>query len=134
MAGTLIYAGILQENQSLKAGQKVFYIEPDNSHFFGVLHISQQSFGKIHKGQEVLVQFSGYPYRQFGSVHGKISYLSAIPVNDSSFVAKVRFPHGLTTDYGKTIPPESGMTGLAKIITSSQRLLKRLYNNITSNM
>src|SRR5699024_5967291 len=92
--GKLIYAGIIQKNQSFKTGQRIFYIKPDNSRFFGEITISQHSLGKIRKGQKVLARFSGYPYQKFGSVHGRVSYLSAIPVNDSSFVAKVRFPDG----------------------------------------
>jgi len=132
--GKVIYAGIIQKNQNFKAGQQIFYIKPDNAHFFGELLISQHSFGKIQKGQKVLVRFSGYPYRAFGSVPGKISYVSEIPVKDSAYVAKVRFPDGLSTDYGKTIPPEDGMMGHAKIITNNMRLLERLFSHITNNL
>ena len=133
-AGKLIHAGILQENQSLAAGQEVFYIQPDNTRFFGELTVSQNSFGKIREGQQVLVRFSGYPYQEFGSVPGRVEYLSDIPVKDSVFFAKVGFPEGLSTNYGQQLAPADGMRGQAEIITQDMRLLERVYNNITKEL
>lgn len=132
--GRVVYAGILQENQNLAAGQPIFYIQPDNTSFFGELAISQQSFGKIEEGQQVQVKFSGYPYHEFGSVFGRIEYLSDFPVQDSLFFAEVYFPEGLVTNYGRKITPRNGMTGQAEIITQDMRLLERVINNITKEI
>ena len=132
--GKLVYAGIIQENQTLKAGQLIAYIQPENAHFFGELVISQNSFGKIQEGQRVLVRFSGYPYQEYGSVTGYIDYLSDFPVQDSVFLAKVSFPNGLTTNYGQELPPTNGMRGHAEIITKDMRLLERFYNNIAKQL
>lgn len=134
VAGNLIYSGILQEKQNLSAGQDIFYIQPDNVEFFGEMIISQSSFGKINKGQQVLIKFNGYPYAEFGSVTGNIEYLSEIPVKDSLFFAKVILPNGLKTNYGHTVPPVNGMTGQAEIITKDMRLLERVYNNLTKEL
>lgn len=134
--GKVIYAGILQENQTLRNGQDIFYIQPDNTRFFGELTVSQNSFGKINEGQRVLVRFSSYPYQEFGSVSGRIDYLSDIPVRDSVFFAKVGFlsDDGLTTNYGHKLTPINGMTGQAEIITQDMRLLERVYNNIIKEL
>jgi len=134
VSGKFIYGGILQENQTLRAGQKVGYIQPDNTHFFGEVMISQHSFGKINKGQKVLVRFSGYPYQEFGSVEGRLDYLSAMPVRDSIFVGKVSFPKGFTTNYGKKLSPRNGLMGQAQIITEDMTLLERFYNNIAKQI
>lgn len=132
--GRAIYAGIIQENQSLTSGQQVFYIQPDNTRFFGELSVSQQSFGKIREGQQVMIRFSGYPYHEFGSVYGEVDYFSDFPITDSLFFARVEFPEGLTTNYGRDIQPRNGMTGRAEIITQDMRLLQRVYNNITKEL
>jgi multidrug efflux pump subunit AcrA (membrane-fusion protein) len=132
--GKVVYAGILQENQSLTAGQPLFYIQPDNTSFFGELAVSQASFGKIKEGQPVQVRFSGYPYHEFGSVFGRVEYFSDFPVRDSLFFARVSFPDDLVTNYGREITPRNGMTGQAEIITQDIRLLERVYNNITSQI
>lgn len=132
--GKLVYAGIIQENQTLKAGQPIAYIQPENTRFFGEMVISQRSFGKIHEGQRVLVRFSGYPDQEFGSVTGNIDYLSDFPVRDSVFLGKVSFPNGLTTNYGYELPPVNGMRGQAEIITQDMKLLERFYNNIARQL
>jgi len=133
-AGRVVYAGIVQENQTVAAGQELFYLQPDNTTWFGELSVSQQSFGRVEEGQRVLVRFSGYPYHEFGSVYGEVEYFSEFPVRDSLFFAKVHFPDGLLTSYGHNIPPRNGMTGQAEIITQDLRLLERVYNNITKEL
>lgn len=133
-AGRVVYAGIVQENQTVAAGQEVFYLRPDNTMYFGELSVSQQSFGRVEEGQRVQVRFSGYPYHEFGSVYGEVEYFSEFPVRDSLFFAKVTFPDGLLTSYGHQIPPRNGMTGQAEIITQDVRLLQRVYNNITKEL
>ena len=132
--GRVVFAGILQENQSVSAGQPLFYIQPENTSFFGELMVSQASFGKIEVGQAVQVRFSGYPYHEYGSVFGRVEYFSDFPVQDSLFFAKVGFPDGLVTNYGREISPRNGMTAQAEIITQDMRLLERVYNNITKEL
>jgi len=132
--GRLVFAGILQENQSLATGQELFYIQPENTSFFGELMVSQASFGKIEVGQSVQVRFSGYPYHEFGSVFGRVDYFSDFPIRDSLFFAKVSFPAGLVSSYGREITPRNGMTGQAEIITQDLRLLERVVNNITKEL
>lgn len=132
--GQLVYAGILQENQTLQAGQIIGYVQPENTRFFGQMAVSQRSFGKIQKGQEVLVRFSGYPDKEFGSVTGEIDYLSEFPVQDSVFIAKVNFPDEFTTNYDQKITPVDGMMGQAEIITQDMRFIERIYNNLTKEL
>ena len=132
--GVVVYAGVIQENQTLSNGQDVFYIQPENTQYFGEMAVSQQSFGKIEEGQQVQVRFSGYPSHEYGSVFGQVDYLSDFPVRDSLFFAKVSFPLGLVTNYGREIPPRNGMTGQAEIITQDMRLLQRVINNMTKEL
>jgi HlyD family secretion protein len=133
-SGRVVFAGIVQENQTVSAGQELFYLKPNSTTYFGELSVSQQSFGRVAEGQQVLVRFSGYPYQEYGSVYGEVEYFSDFPVRDSLFFAKVTFPDGLETSYGQTIPPRNGMLGQAEIITQDMRLLERVYNNITKEL
>lgn len=132
--GNLVYAGIFQENQNLESGERIGYIQPENTEFFGQMAVAQQSFGKIEEGQKVLVNFSGFPEQEYGTVAGEIDYLSSFPVQDSVFIAKVDFPDGFTTNYDTEIPPSNGMVGQAEIITQDMRLVERIYNNLTKEL
>lgn len=128
--GTLLFSTFLQENQTIKTGQEVFYIAPSTTNYYGEMNISQYSFGKIRKGQRVNLKFSAYPYQEFGMVNGTISYISEVPTNDSIFMSKVEFKNGLKTNFGKVIKPRLGMTAQAEIITADKRLIERFFNNI----
>lgn len=85
----------------------------------------------MEEGQQVLVKFSAYPYQEFGSVIGRIDYLSDLPIDEDVFFARVIFTDGLKTNYGKQLIPTNGMKGEAEIITQDMRLIERIYNNLT---
>jgi HlyD family secretion protein len=127
VSGKVIFAGILQENQSVAINQEAFYVSPPSTDYFGELRIPQLRAGKVHVGQSVLVKFNGYPYQEYGAVRGCITTISDIPFKDSIFLAKVKLPVGLKTTYGNILTYKTGMTASADIITEDSRLLEKLF-------
>ncbi len=124
--GTVQMAGFYQQNQFIKNGQLLFYVQPDSMQYYTEMFIPQYNFGKVTVGQDVLLKFQAYPYEQFGSVSGKIEFISTTPT-DSGYLAKVTLPKGLTTNYGKTIQYQYGLFAQADIVTENMRLLERFY-------
>jgi HlyD family secretion protein len=133
VSGKISFAGFFQENQFIKNGQLLFYVKPDNTSYFAEMLIPQYNFGKVKEGQEVLLKFQAYPYEQFGSVTGKIDFISTTPT-DSGFLARVTLSHGLTTNYKKTLQYQYGLFAQADIVTENMRLLERLYYNIRKQL
>ena len=129
MAGKVQMTGFFQENQFIKSGQLMFYIQPDSTEYFAEMFIPQFNFGKVISGQDVLLKFQAYPFEQFGSVMGKIAFISPTPT-DSGYLAKVILPKGLQTNYGKTLHYQFGLFAQADIVTENMRLLERFYYNI----
>jgi HlyD family secretion protein len=129
IAGQVQMAGFFQENQFIKSGQLLFYIQPDSTEYFAELLIPQYNFGKVMTGQDVLLKFQAYPFEQFGSVMGSIAFISATPT-DSGYLAKLILPNGLKTNYGKTLHYQYGLFAQADIITEKMRLLERFYYSI----
>jgi hypothetical protein len=127
--GRLIYAGFLQENQLLKAGQTIGFITNESNQYFVEMLIPQNNFGKIKTGQDVLLKFPSYPSQEFGSVKGVIEYIKAIP-SDSGYLAKVKLPSGLITNYKKQILFTEGLVAQAEIITEKRRLSDRFFGSI----
>lgn len=125
--GRVFFVGALQENQSIALNQEVFYVAPPSTDFYGELRVPQQNAGKVHVGQNVLVKFAGYPYQEFGAVHGRITTIADIPLKDSVFLAKVMLPGGLKTTYGNVLVYKTGMTASGEIITQDSRLLEKLF-------
>jgi HlyD family secretion protein len=126
VSGRVSFAGFLQENQQVKNGQMIFTVHPENSRAYMEILIPQFNFGKVKTGQEVLFKFQAYPFEQFGSVKGRIEYISTIST-DSGFLAKVVLPNGLQTNYDRSLPYQNGLLAQADIITQNMSLLERFY-------
>lgn len=133
VSGIISFAGFLQEKQEMKAGQLLFYIQPANTSYFAEVLIPQFNFGKVEKGQNVLLRFQAYPFEQYGAVSGRIDLIKPTPT-DSGYLAKVELPNGLLTNYGKRLQYRSGLLAEANIITEDMRLLERFYYGIVRNV
>ena len=133
IAGTVSFTGFFQENQEIKNGQPLFYIQPTNTAYFVEMLIPQYNFGKIKTGQQVLLKFQAYPYEQYGAVVGKIEYINSTP-SDSGYLAKVVLPNGLITNYKKPLQYRNGLFAQADIVTENMRLLERFYYNLVKQV
>ncbi len=127
--GKIAFATFLQENQQLKSEQVICFINPENTEYYAEIYIPQTNFGKVRTGQEVLLKFPSYPFQEYGSVNGKIDFISNINT-DSGYVAKVILPNGLSTSYKKQVQFREGLQAQGEIITQDMRLLQRFYYNI----
>lgn len=130
--GKIVFASFLQENQQLKAGQILCYVNPENTKYFAEIFIPQANFGKVKIGQNVLLKFPSYPFQEYGSVKGSIDFISNI-TTDTGYLAKVVLPKGLATSYNKQVQYRDGLVAQAEIITQDLRLLQRLYYNLVKN-
>lgn len=130
--GKVSFAAFIQENQELKGGQLICYINPGNTSYYAEALIPQYNFGKVKTGQEVLLKFPSYPWQEFGSVKGKIEFINTVP-SDSGYLAKVSFTSGLITNYKKLIQYRTGLTADAEIITADLRLTERFINSLRKN-
>lgn len=127
-SGKIAFATFLQENQQLQNNQTICFINPGNSQYYAEIYIPQTNFGKVKNGQDVLLKFPAYPFQEYGSVKGKIDFISNIST-DSGYLAKVILPQGLNTNYNKQVQYRDGLLAQSEIITKDMRLLERFYNN-----
>jgi multidrug resistance efflux pump len=135
VSGRVTWPMLLQEKQDVKTGQELFYISPANASYLGEIYVSQESFGKLHLGQNVLISLAGYPYQEFGKLHGKVSFISNFPVTDLAskekrFYVAISLENGLQTDLGRWIEFRNGLSGTAEIITGKSRLINKFLYTI----
>lgn len=128
--GRLAFTSFLQENQVVQAGKIIGYIIPGNSSLYLETLVPQTGFGKVSPGQSVLLRFDAYPWQEFGTVKGTISYISPVPADSGYYLAKVILPEGLQTNYNKAIPFKEGLLAQSEIVTKEMRLAENLYYNI----
>jgi multidrug efflux pump subunit AcrA (membrane-fusion protein) len=129
ISGKVSFSEFLQENSQIKVGQTVCFINPENTEYYARVFIPQINFGKIKKGEEVLLKLNAYPYREFGIIKAKLDFISEMPI-DSGFVAKVVLPNGLVTNYKKQLHYTEGLSAQAEIITADLQLSDRLFNEL----
>ena len=87
--GKVIFLTSLQENQLVKTGQELLYILPNGEGFHGEMNIGQFNFGKVKRGQKIIVKLQSYPYEEYGTLRGQIQSISEIPKDSIYFVADV---------------------------------------------
>ena len=80
---------------------------------------------RVHD-HERIIKFAGYPFEEYGAVEGRITTITQLAGDDSTFSAKVHLPAGFTTSYGKRVYYRVGMQANAEIITEDTSLLERL--------
>lgn len=131
--GKVSFSTFLQENQQLRLGQIMCFINPGNSNYYVEAVIPQYNFGKVKTGQEVLLKFQAYPYQEFGSVKGRIEFISNAP-SDSGYLAKVGLPEGLVTNYKKSVQYRTGLSMQVDIITDKRRLLERFFSSFRNKL
>jgi multidrug efflux pump subunit AcrA (membrane-fusion protein) len=127
--GNVAFASTFQENQQLKTYEVICFIHPQDTEYFAEIVIPQANFGKVDVGQPVLLKFSSYPFQEFGSVKGRIEFVSQIPT-DSGYFAKILLTDGLATTNKKKILYREGLLANAEILTKDLRLLERFYYDI----
>ncbi|MBT1705427.1 HlyD family secretion protein [Chryseosolibacter indicus] len=132
-SGKVTYTEFLQENQYLPNNKPVFFVSPENTSYYAQTYIPQYNFGKVEEGQQVLLKFHSYPYQEYGSVRGRIQYISDI-ATDSGYLAKIVLLDGLHTDHRKQMLFRNGLTAQCEIITQDLRLAERFYNNLLTQL
>jgi HlyD family secretion protein len=130
ISGTLSFTEFIQENQQLEAGKIIAYINPDNSNYYLKTVIPQQNFGKVVEGQKVILKFPAYQWQEYGTVTGKIDYVSPNTNDSGNYIATIILPKGLATNYDKQIIFREGLKADAEIITKDMRLAQRFYYDI----
>lgn len=130
VAGKVSYAGIVQENQTVNAGQELFIINPAGTDFFGEVYIPQYNMGNVQLGQKTLVKMRSYPFEQYGVIHGRLNYISDVAIKDSVFIAKVSFEEFENKHPKHKIVLKNGMQADAEIITEESSLLERFLRSI----
>lgn len=128
--GKVSFAGIIQQNQMLQAGQEMGYIIPVSTNYFGEMTIPQGNMGKIKTNQLVLIKLRGYPFEEFGVLRGHISAIADAPYKDSIFFSKVIFNPKQGTDMRKAVHLKQGMQADAEIVTENATIIQRISRSL----
>jgi hypothetical protein len=151
ISGKLDFMNFLKNEDFIQAGQELFTVVPNENEIIGQMFLPEQGAGKAKQGQDVIIKLDNYPFKEFGSVKGKVKSVSLVtnqqtvpaaqnPANStgntstpaviSSYLVVVSLPKGLTTNYGSQLSFHFEAKGTAEIITDDRRLMQRLFDNL----
>ncbi len=127
IAGCVTFTKYWHENQYIPAGETVFSVVPSREDsLIGIALLPIQRSGKVKKGQRAIIRFANYPDQEFGIVNGVVSSLSLVP-DENNYRVEIALPHGLTTNYKRTLPVTQEMKASAEIVTEDLRLIERFF-------
>ena len=128
--GKVSFSAPWEEEQYISAMQEILTVEPQNAILQGFVRVPQENLGKLAIGQRVLIKLDGFPYREFGVIHGSLTKLSSLPGADSSYWGIVKIEGGMNDSLMGTSRYRNGMKGTAEIITMDRRLIERLFSAV----
>lgn len=127
--GNVLFFQEMRPGQPFAAGEELFAVAPEgtDSRYVGKVRIPIGGSGKVRMGQDVIIKFDRYPFREFGTVKGKIGKIYTVAKGDA-YAADVELDTGLRTSLGKDLDFYHQMGGKADIITDNQRFIARLFD------
>ncbi len=137
ISGNITFLGNINEQKNLQQGEPIGYIIPENADEKYVSAIYPTvNIGKVEKGQKVILRFDAYPYKEFGSVIGKVESVSPVPsVNkEGAIVYEIKIPldEVIITDYADTINYKPNLTLHTEIITENMTIFERVFDQFLS--
>lgn len=127
ISGKISFLQTLSKNQFVEQGKEIFAIIPENEVYISYLKIPKNGFGKVKKGQKVMLKIDNFPYYEYGQLEGRVESIALIP-NETDYLVKVKLINGLNTTYKKELKFSPEMTGSAEIITQDLRITDRIFN------
>jgi multidrug resistance efflux pump len=140
VAGTVSLFRDVHENQFVNAQEPLVAVLPAAGAVVGRVTLSGVGAGKVRVGQRVIVQLESYPYKEYGTVEGRVTRISQLGFEPQAqgqapgvgYQAEVQLPHGLVTSYGRRLVFTQEMRGVVQVVTDDVSLLTRVFNQIRS--
>ncbi len=137
MDGTVNLATDLVEGDYLNSGAQVLSIIPqsDNGTFVVKSYVENTDIAKIHEGMDVTYEIGAYPSREYGTMRGNVTFVSAdLKVNDSGsayYVVETSVtPEELRNKMGEKASLKVGMLCETKVVIESKSVLEILLKKI----
>ena len=138
-AGIVQFDAYRQVNQFVPSATAMFTVIADSSTQRKIIarsEVPMAGSGKVVLGATVNIRFTGFPYREYGSLTASIDKIASLSValesEESGYEMEIGLPDTLVTNYGNFIPFKHNMTGTARIITKDRSFLSRVFEQFLS--
>jgi RTX toxin transport system membrane fusion protein len=116
----------------VEAAKPLMIIVPDDAVLEIEVKILNKDVGFVHSGQNVEIKVDSFPYTRYGTIAGKVAYVSRDSVKDEKlglvFPARVRIAQRTMLVEDKEVPLQAGMSVNAEIRTGDRRVIDYLLS------
>lgn len=134
VSGVVLSVEGVTEGVVLQAGADLMRIVPDEAPLIARIRIEPRDIGRLQLGQDVHIKVSAYDFVRYGSVPGRLTYISAGSFTDidgrAYFSAEVELDRVYLGAHAGDSPILSGMTVTADIINGERTILEYLLKPI----
>ena len=128
MEGRITFNTVWSNHQFVNAGDKVLAVVPEKlGKLVGKMQSPAEFSGKINTGQRVNIKLSGFPYMEYGSLHGIVENISLVP-ESNFYTVDITLTNGLITNTGKRLNFTGELSGQAEIVTDDRSLFERVLS------
>jgi multidrug resistance efflux pump len=121
-----------EERQFIETGKEIMTVVPsETSVMQGNAKLPIAGSGKVEIGQNVNIKLDGFPFYEYGIVHGKVETMSAVP-REGNYDVLISLPNGLMTSYQKDLRFQQQTEGVAEVVTKERRLIERIFEKLIS--
>ncbi len=120
----------LMPQQFVRMGEQVMTVVPGGSDLIvGNAKLPVAGSGKVKDGQRTIIKLDNYPFREFGTINGKVFSKSLVP-KEKEYSIVIALPitqnKTLRTSTGKEVPFAQQLQGKADIVTEDKGFLQRI--------
>jgi len=116
----------------VEAAKPLMIIVPDDAVLEIEVKILNKDVGFVHSGQDVEIKIDSFPYTRYGTIPGKVAYVSRDSVEDERlglvFLARVRIAQRTILVEDKEVQLQAGMSVNAEIRTGERRVIDYLLS------
>ncbi|MCJ8349622.1 HlyD family type I secretion periplasmic adaptor subunit [Moritella sp.] len=117
---------------AVEAAKPLMIIVPDDAVLEIEVKILNKDVGFVHSGQDVEIKIDSFPYTRYGTIPGKVAYVSRDSVEDERlglvFLARVRIAQRTILVEDKEVPLQAGMSVNVEIRTGDRRVIDYLLS------
>ena len=136
--GEVTFTNFWSINQFVTSGNVVFTVVPDKKQrIIGRAAVPIRGAGKIKAGQKVNIKLDNFPHMEYGIVEGIVGNISKVPVitdQGAFYTVEITLGNNMITNYGRELPFNQEMQGIAEIITRDRRMIERLIEPLMSTI
>ena len=139
ISGTVNRVLVSTTGSTVKPGEPVVEIVPEDSRMVIEVNVVPQDIGFIRRGQRALIKFSAYDYSIFGPMDGSVDVVGSDAIDtgksdETAFMVKLVMAGPYIGTNGAKLPIIPGMQAQVDIVTGKRTLMAYFFSPFSKAM